>query len=127
MLPYEGAGGQLEDTAPVDIGIELPVKAVERLHVDEPGGFEGAGGFTIGAQDEFVLYEQFKELFVAELGGRRRIDKAVPALVVESQTALAGHVQNQLGLLLVMVILAFQDFIATDVVEHGDIVVFTDI
>ncbi|MDK2857180.1 MAG: hypothetical protein PWQ89_299, partial [Verrucomicrobiota bacterium] len=69
MLTNERTGGQFEDLPTIDIGVELPVEAVKRLQVDESGRFEGAGGFTVGAQSEFVLYEQFKELFVAELGG----------------------------------------------------------
>ena len=57
------------DASSVDIGIELPVEMVERLHVYEACGFEGAGVFTVGSQGEFVVDEQFEELFMAELAG----------------------------------------------------------
>ena len=52
VRPDEGAGAEFEDAAAVDVGVELPVESVERFHVDEPGGFEGAGGFAVGAPGE---------------------------------------------------------------------------
>jgi len=69
VLSDECAGGEFEDAAAVDVWVELPVEAVERFEVDEPGGFECASGFTVIPQGEFILDEQFEELFVAELCG----------------------------------------------------------
>jgi hypothetical protein len=63
----EASGGKLVDLGAVDRGIEAEVEAVEGAFLAEGGGFVPAGDHALMSDVEFVLEEEFEELFVGEV------------------------------------------------------------
>jgi len=68
-LADERAGGQVVDLLPFDGGIEGPVEVLEGFLIAESGGFGAFGDQALLADVEFVLKDQFQELFMGQLMG----------------------------------------------------------
>jgi len=79
VLTDELAGGQLEDLAAFDGGVEAPVKVLQRFEVAETGGGFAPFQPTLGAHVQFVLQEQFHELNVRQLMGSGFLQTQVQA------------------------------------------------
>jgi hypothetical protein len=63
----EAPGGELVDLGTIDRGVEAEVEAVEGAFFTEGGGFVATGDHALMSDIEFVLEEEFEELFVGEV------------------------------------------------------------
>jgi hypothetical protein len=89
MLAEETSGGEVEDLLLGELRIEGPVEGVEGFEIAEAGGIDASLDLSIGADEEFVLEEEFKEVGMAELVGLCFVESDVEALSESGESELA--------------------------------------
>lgn len=70
-FPDEAAGGKFHDRAAFDGGVEREIEVFDGFQFPEPGGFHPAGNGPVVPDGDFISYDQFQELRMAELVARR--------------------------------------------------------
>jgi hypothetical protein len=65
-LPKEAARGQVEDLFLLDRGIEGPIEIVEGFEIPKASGLEPSLQEPIGADHQFILYNQLQKLGVIQ-------------------------------------------------------------
>lgn len=68
-LADELAGGQIVDLLSFDGGIECPIEVLQGLLIPEASGFGAFGDQALMADVDFILEDQFQELFMGQLMG----------------------------------------------------------
>lgn len=89
-LADELAGSQVVDLLAFDGRIEGPVKVFEGFGIAEGGGFGPFGDQTLMPDVEFILKDQFEELFMGQLMGAGFLQAQLQAGQEAGETQLTG-------------------------------------